>query len=143
MTYLLSTAALNDLIVMKPAIIGLVDSVGPQSLHISVISAGVLAAAIDELGPADPRRYNLSSNLNKVMRQAQTFSGVRDVSLPITEHWATIANLPLANSRGMELGVESTLVIATAMVSKLTLVTPGEPWIPTLQARGLDVHIYQ
>lgn len=142
MSYLLSTAALNDLVSRTSEMVAFTKSVGYNSIHVSVISAGVLYAEIDALSPSASNKHNLAKNLDVIMRKVQNSKGVRDLSLDIVKTWATFDNLPLKNSDGDFLGMESTLVIATALVSQLKLVTPSEPWLPTLIARGLHVHTY-
>jgi hypothetical protein len=142
MSYLLSTAALNDLVSRTPAMVNFTSATDYKSIHVSVISAGVLYAEISELPPSSSSKHNLKRNLDVIMQKVEASNGVRDISLDIIKSWVALDGLQLVNSKGEPLGMESTLVFATALVSQLTLVTPSEPWLPTLKARGLNVHIY-
>ncbi|WP_394687204.1 hypothetical protein [uncultured Xanthomonas sp.] len=142
MSYLLSTAALNDLVSQKLSMVGFASAVNYNSIHVSVISAGILYAEISALPPSASSKHNLKINLDVIMKKVESSNGVRDISLDIINSWVQLDGLQLMNSMGQPLGMESTLVFATALVSQLTLVTPVEPWLPTLKARGLHVHTY-
>ena len=142
MSYLLSNIALVDLVSQNTAMVNFAKQAPHQSIQISAVSVGLLHAEIDSLPPASNSKFNLLNNLDAIAQRVAAYNGIRDVNLDISKTWASFDNLALVDSSGDALGVESKLVIATAMTARLLLVTPLEPWVPILKARGLNVHIY-
>lgn len=142
MSYLLSNTALVDLVSQTAAMVAFAQQIPDGSIHVSAVSAGLLYADIDPLPPSFPSKLNLLSNLETILLRVAAYNGIRDVNLAISKTWASFDSLTLVDSSGDPLGVESKLVIATAMTAHLTLVTPLEPWIPTMKARGLNVYVY-
>lgn len=95
-----------------------------QKLEIgaSVVSLGALKAEIDQFTDPSERetwekRFDIA--LNKFEDRDQLF----DVEKRIAIEWSIIKNMPLYTEEDEELGDDERLVVATALIDRLTLVT--------------------
>lgn len=142
MAYLLSTEALLNFVTDYPggAIAKWADSVPPIHINISVISVAQAEIAINQLSSSDPNRQPLSTNLENVKGLAATENRLRVVDSAAAGHWAVIAPLVLRRSDGTILGIDTRMVVATALALDFTLVAKHDDWTDALKSsHGLRI----
>jgi predicted nucleic acid-binding protein len=111
-----------------------------REVRVSVISLGALRAEIDAIiDPAE--RENWDRRFQITFSRLRSDGRILDVELRISLEWAILKNMgDLVDKGGREIGDDERLVIATAIIERLILVTSSpERYLLPHKKRGLQV----
>lgn len=141
--YLLDTQALTDLVSGHDnAAREFVANAERRNLdvRVSVISFGALKAEIGEI--KDPcEKENWGQRFEITLNHYRTNGKLLDVDRRISLEWALLKYMDLpTKDKNKQLGDDERLVVATALVERLVLVTSSPKlYQPTVDQRGLHV----
>jgi hypothetical protein len=133
MRYLLDTNVVSEPFRPRPdpAVVGWVEALEPNRALLSTISVGEIQKGVSNLGDG-ARRARLLRWLDDV---PVTFEGrVLVVDVPVARAWGGIAHH--SRRSGRPIGVPDGLLVATAVVHTLVIVTRNER---DFRGRGVDV----
>ncbi|MDP1624141.1 MAG: type II toxin-antitoxin system VapC family toxin [bacterium] len=121
MKYLLDTCVITELVSKhpNPKVVDLVDSLGSDDVYLSVITIGEIAKGIEKL-PKSKRKQELHSWLKEDL--LVRFDGrITPLDTEILVEWGIL--IARLESTGITLPAIDSLVAATTLTDKLTLVT--------------------
>lgn len=121
MKYLLDTCLLSELVKKKPnsGVVRWLDKADESALYLSSLTIGELQRGISKL-PDNPRKETLQAWVNNDL--ASRFEGrILDIDTEVAKAWGVMQGT--GEQKGVVLPAIDSLIAATAIVHKLTVVT--------------------
>jgi len=119
--YLLDTCLLSELVKKKPnsGVVRWLDKADESALYLSSLTIGELQRGISKL-PDNPRKETLQAWVNNDL--ASRFEGrILDIDTEVAKAWGVMQGT--GEQKGVVLPAIDSLIAATAIVHKLTVVT--------------------
>ena len=136
MKYLLDTCLLSELVRKEPnsGVVSWLDECEEQSLYLSVLTIGELQKGVSKL-PAGTRKEDLQVWIEHDL--AERFTGrILGVDMETAITWGRLQGE--AEQRGEKLPVMDSLIAATAITHKLSVVTRNTKDLERCQARVVN-----